>query len=582
MPGIWSTVDDDVTSMLYEDETLVITHKQDATSRTSTRRPAQASPGMRLDVDVAIGADGASAGPMCGTTAGRSDYAFGAVNTGDDWIVGRVVDNVVSLVARGPLEGTDVTIDSPVRVAIECAMTDTGERLAMWVDGQLVADLRSEETHGPYDHVGVYADAATAGSAIRFDNATAFDAGPVPGLTTLGAGTEAQSDDFTTSLGWFTADDEIASIAVEDGSLAITMKEGGNARWTGLRLPDASNEMRLDIDVELGADGANAGPMCITAGETPDVAFGVVNTDGEWSVGRVILGSIRVIARGQLEGLDIEAGTPVRVSLECAVTDEGDRMAFWIDDQLVADVTSTQQHGPYEAVGAYADSLVSTTTRFDDAVVSIGEPAGPLASLGADTVWLEDSFDDRSAWSTGKVKQGRIEYGKGVLRIALRLPDSSLWTWQGLDEAVPVVRAEGVLRTGEGTGEAGFLCGVDDPAEPFYYGGLTTTGEAVVGISVDGVITELARAPLPADVQPAARHRVAVECAVTGPDADRIAVWVDGILALDHFTTGSLFSFDRSAVYAIGDSKRFDVAFDDVVLSGGLAYAPGSAPATME
>jgi hypothetical protein len=233
-------------------------------------------------------------------------------------------------------------------------------------------------------------------------------------------------------------------------------------------------------------------------------------------------------------------------------------------------------------VGAYADSLVSATTRFDNAVVSIGEPAGPLASLGADTVWLEDSFDDRSAWSTGKVKQGRIEYGKGVLRIALRLPDSSLWTWQGLDEAVPVVRAEGVLRTGEGTGEAGFLCGVDDPAEPFYYGGLTTTGEAVVGISVDGVITELARAPLPADVQPAARHRVAVECAVTGPDADRIAVWVDGILALDHFTTGSLFSFDRSAVYAIGDSKRFDVAFDDVVLSGGLAYAPGSAPATME
>jgi hypothetical protein len=280
--------------------------------------------------------------------------------------------------------------------------------------------------------------------------------------------------------------------------------------------------------------------------------------------------------------VDIEAGTPVRLTLECAVTEEGDRMAFWVDDQLVADVTSTEQHGPYEAVGAYADSLVSATTRFDDAVVSIGDPAGPLASLGADTVWLEDSFDDRSAWSTGKVKQGRVEYGKGVLRIALRLPDSSLWTWQGLDESVPVVRAEGVLRTGEGTGEAGFLCGLTDPAEPFYYGGLDTRGEAVVGISVDGVITELARAPLPAEIKPAARHRVAVECAVTGPDADRVMVWVDGIPVLDHFTSGSLFGFDRAAVFATGESKRFDVTFDDVILSGGLAYAPSSRLLTTE
>ena len=117
--------------------------------------------------------------------------------------------------------------------------------------------------------------------------------------------------------------------------------------------------MRLDIDVLLGADGANAGPMCLTTGETPDVAFGVANADGEWSVGRIILGSLRVIARGQLEDVDMEAGTPVRMALECAVTDEGDRMAFWVDDQLVADVTSTKQHGPYDAVGAYADSLVA-------------------------------------------------------------------------------------------------------------------------------------------------------------------------------------------------------------------------------
>ena len=34
--GIWGTVDDEVTSILYQDDSLVVTHKQGATSRTST------------------------------------------------------------------------------------------------------------------------------------------------------------------------------------------------------------------------------------------------------------------------------------------------------------------------------------------------------------------------------------------------------------------------------------------------------------------------------------------------------------------------------------------------------------------
>jgi hypothetical protein len=226
--------------------------------------------------------------------------------------------------------------------------------------------------------------------------------------------------------------------------------------------------------------------------------------------------------------------------------------------------------------------MASTAVLFDDAVVRIGDPVGPLASLGADTIWLEDSFDDPSGWATGKTREGRIQYGNDVLRIVLRLPDRYLWTWQSLPEAVPVLRAEGTLRPGHGSGEAGFLCGPSGPVEAFYYGGLDSGGEAVVGISVDGVITELARAALPADVPAAARHRVAVECAVTGTDADRVVVWVDGVPVLDHFTTGSLFGFDRAAVYAAGTGRRFDVAFDDVVLSSGLAYEPSSSPPTTE
>ena len=147
---------------------------------------------------------------------------------------------------------------------------------------------------------------------------------------------------------------------------------------------------------------------------------------------------------------------------------------------------------------------------------------------------------------------------------------------------MPVVRAEGTLRPGEGP-ERPASCAVSPaPWKPFYYGGLDTRGEAVVGISVDGVITELARAALPAEVASAARHRVAVECAVTGPDADRVVVWVDGIPVLDHFTTRIAVRVRPCGGLRGGDGKRFDVAFDDVVLSGGLAYAPSSAPPTTE
>lgn len=585
VPGAWGVVDDKDSRIAYEDGALVVTLKKDASARTTTRRPAQASPAMRLEVDVQLGADGSSAGPMCGTVAGGSDFAFGAVNSADTWFLGRMVDKAVSVLASGQLEGIDVAVGTPITVAVECAMTDGGERVALWVDGQLVADVSGDDPRGPYDRVGVYADATTAGSVVRFDDAVASDGGPVPGLTTLGADTEAFVDDFAVPGAWGTVADESSVITFDDGALAITLKEDGSGRWTTHPAPYASDVLRLELDVELGADGSSAdgssaGPMCLTTDATPDVAFGVVNGAQEWAVGRIIDGSARVIARGQLEGTLITPGMPARVALECALTDEGDRMALWVDGQLVADVTSTQQHAPYGTVGVYADAVSGgSVVRFDDAVVLSGDAISMLSTLGADIAVLEDSFDDTSRWSTGKAEQGRITYGKGSLRIALRLPDSSLWTWQSLTQPVPVVRVEGTLKPGDGNGDAGFLCGAPGEGSPFYYGGLGSKGEVVVGIAVDSAMTELVRVPLPSGVEPSGRHQLAVECAVTGPSADRVAVWVDDILVLDHRTTGSLTSFDRAAAYAESDSRRFEAAFDDVTLSAGLTYAPvGDAP----
>jgi hypothetical protein len=579
VPGAWGVIDDESARVAYDDGALAITLKRDASGRSSTRRPAQASPAMRLELDVELGADGSSAGPMCGTVTGGPDFAFGVVNTGDDWFVGRSVDNVISLVASGHLDGMDVAIGTPVRLTIECASTDAGDRVLLWVDDQLVADVSGDEPRGPYDRVGVYADAATAGSVVRFDDAVASDAGPVPGLETLGATTQAWADDFSTPGAWGTLDDDASRIEYEDGALVVTLKEDGSGRWTGSRLPYASREMRLELDTVLGADGSSAGPMCFTADSAPEVTFGVIDNTRTWTIGRMVDSAPAIIARGQLAGAEVTPGTPIRMALECAVTDEGDRMALWIDGALVADVTSTQQHGPYDEVGVYADAVAGgTTVRFDDAVVLTGTAVSTLSSLGAGLVAVDDSFDDPTRWTTGRARQGRVSYADGALKIALRRSDSALWSWQTLMEDVPVVRAEGMIRLADGSGHAGFLCGAPGDDPPFYWAGLSSSSEVVLGSAASSKMTEIARAPLPAGFLPADSHRLALECAVTGDGADRVAVWVDGQPALDQVMNDSLGAFDRAAVYAHALARRFGTSFDDVVISAGGTYAPVGGP----
>lgn len=579
VPGAWGVVDDKSTRIVYEDSALVVTLKQDANGRTTTRRPAQASPTMRLEVDVELGADGSSAGPMCGSRA-ASDFAFGVVNSADDWFLGRMSGDAGSILASGHLEGTDITLGSPVHLAIECATTDTGARVAMWVAGQLVADVTGDGPSGPFDRVGIYADAVSGGSTVRFDDAVASDGGPVPGLLTLGADRDAARDDFSLPGTWATLDDEATRIAYEDGALAFTLKEDGSGRWTVWPAPHASNEMRLELDVELGGDHSSAGPMCLTAGDSPDVAFGVVDAADDWTIGRFIDGTAATIARGHLADVDLDPGTPFSMALECANTDEGDRMALWIEGRLVADVTSEQQHRPYDKAGAYADAVTGgTTTRFDDALLLTGVPVSILTSLGADLVLLEDSFTDTSVWGTGKARQGSVRYDKGKLRFAMRTPGGSLWTWRVFPETMPALRVEGAIQLGDGQGDAGFLCGAPGDDPPFYFAGLSSGAEVVIGSAADSILTEIERVPLPDGVAPSASHRLGLECAVTGTGSDRLAVWVDGVPAIDHLTTGSLGAFDRAALYADADSRRFAASFDDVVLMAGSEYRPvGDAP----
>lgn len=573
-PGAWGTVDDEVTRIAYEDGALVMVHRKERTARTTTVRPAQASPALRLEVDVEIGADGSSAGPMCGSAV-RSDHSFGVVSTADTWVVGRMLDGNVSVLGSGPIAGTDVAVGTPVHLAIECAATDGGDRVALWVDGTLVADIAGTEPRGPYDRVGVYSDALTGGSTVRFDDAVAFDGGPVPGLTTLGAGDELLGDDTFLPGPWTGAEDGSLSLAFEDGAMAATVEGGGGVRLMNRRTPYASRELRTELDVTLGDAGSRAGPLCISADATPDVVYAVVDSASDWSVGRIAGGVLGTLARGHLDDLEVAPGAPVRVALECALTDEGDRMALWVGDRLVADVTSTQRHGPYDQVGLYAQAeAAGTTVRFDDAVVRAGDPVSTLSSLGARDLVLEDDFGGKARWTTGKARQGKVAYDEGRLRFSLRRPEGALWSWVVLAGAVPVIRSEGIVDLGGGQGDAGFLCGAPGDDAPFHYAGLRSGGEVVLGTAAASTMTQLVRVPLPPGVTPSAAHHLVLECAVAGSGGDRVAVWVDGVLAIDHVLEASLGALDRTAVYGHAVGRRFSAAFDDVRILEGQGYSP--------
>ena len=188
-------------------------------------------------------------------------------------------------------------------------------------------------------------------------------------------------------------------------------------------------------------------------------------------------------------------------------------------------------------------------------------------------------FSDRSQWRTGKARQGKVAYEKGRLRFTMRMAGGSLWTWRTFASGVTVLRAEGMVEDSSGNGDAGFLCGAPGRDKAFYYAGLSSGAEIVIGSGTDSVLTEIARVPLPAGVTPSRAHRLAVECAVTGTGTDRLAVWVDGVPALDHSTTASLGILDRAALYATAQGRRFNVMFDDVTLSAGSEYRPsGESP----
>jgi hypothetical protein len=195
---------------------------------------------------------------------------------------------------------------------------------------------------------------------------------PAPSGTTG----ELVRDTFDAPGPWWVGSDEVGTSSVADGLMRWTVNKDGRSIWDTRDLPVPQDRVRIEATVMVEAGTGAAGPVCAGT-DTADRSIWAGTNGAEWLVGRLTDSRIQVIERGDLAAVldeDVWIGAvPLRVTLECAVDDGGDRSTVWIEGVEVADVVG-EPIGPFEEAGliAIADQA-GLTVLFDDFAI-LGVP----------------------------------------------------------------------------------------------------------------------------------------------------------------------------------------------------------------
>jgi hypothetical protein len=224
---------------------------------------------------------------------------------------------------------------------------------------------------------------STASGPAAAQDVSTRSAATAPGLEviTLGADTEIFRDDFGAVGYWGVSGNDAGRIEYADGALRFSTTTAPDYRWTWVDLEAQAPVLWVRAAVDMAIKGGAAGPMCLTRGTSPSLLFGLVNTEGEWVVGRTMDDSLRVLARGPLPpSIDLTQGGRAIVSLECAMTGmSGGRVAVWVDGVNLADVSIPETVGPFSGPGLFGEGYVDGfEARIDDVVVATGTTYEPL------------------------------------------------------------------------------------------------------------------------------------------------------------------------------------------------------------
>jgi hypothetical protein len=207
---------------------------------------------------------------------------------------------------------------------------------------------------------------------------------------------------------------------------------------------------------------------------------------------------------------------------------------------------------------------------------------GTISSIfGSDTPAFVDPFTDTTLWGTTDDDYSTIEYRNGQLVITPKQSNGGSWSWRTLPDAHDTLRIEGTIAVTGESGAGAWLCGANAPGDTtaFILGGVTTSGEWVLGTIEGSTIRVIARGPL-ASLSATNAPTVALECATTFGGPDRAALSIDGTEVAEVSTATTIGPFDRVGAYGGQASVGSSAAFDDATATvGDIPADPPTDPA---
>jgi hypothetical protein len=184
-------------------------------------------------------------------------------------------------------------------------------------------------------------------------------------------------EDFTApSDEWWTGDDEGERTSFDFGRLRTVLGEGPRRTWQWMELPAPVDKLEVQGVVTLDEGDGGGGVTCGPAGEAGDWLWGGYNTDGQWLLGRLSDGHIKVDARGELPivrdpDAPVGGALPVALRLECTAERDGapGRAVLWTKGVRVGEVSESGIR-PFGKAGFLAAiDEGPMTIVFDDLVV---------------------------------------------------------------------------------------------------------------------------------------------------------------------------------------------------------------------
>ncbi len=170
----WSVSDGEAGQVAYTDGSLSIILAGEDALLLSSRSVPEPVPVLRIEVSMTLSSGDGSAGIGCGTGGDTPDHLVGEVTSQNTWRLSTVVNGVRSSFAEGPLPSAlDLSGGGTSVLAVECAATgtDAGDRIALWLGDQVIADAQSGTTLGAWDRATVLATASSPPLVAFFDDA---------------------------------------------------------------------------------------------------------------------------------------------------------------------------------------------------------------------------------------------------------------------------------------------------------------------------------------------------------------------------------------------------------------------------